>query len=74
MTDEEYKGKLARTPFEPSGLVRIVEVEKGLYCGRKTIFGFFEGDHPHGYKDGSPARYFLDELTIVEQSVSTTQD
>ena len=51
-----------RTPFEPSGLFRVLEIEpQGDVC-EPTAFGVFVGDHPHGYKDGSPGRYFVREL------------
>ena len=56
-------GKIYRTPFEPSGLVRVLEIES-FYPGtsRRTAFIEHVGNHPHGYKDGSVGRYFADEL------------
>ncbi len=51
-----------RTPFEPSGLFRVLEIEPQGNEYEPTAFGVFVGDHPHGYKDGSPGRYFVREL------------
>jgi hypothetical protein len=56
-------GKIARTPFEPSGLVRVLDIEPGLYDGKKTALIEYVEDHPKGYKKGSIGRYFAHELT-----------
>lgn len=57
-------GAVYRTPWEPCGLFRVLEIEPlGTGCGGgPTAFGEFVGDHPCGYKDGSPGRYFVSEL------------
>lgn len=64
-------GKVYRTPWEPSGLFRVVELEDGGIGGYPTAFGLFVGDHPNGYKDGSPGRYLQRELVGREVSVDS---
>lgn len=55
-------GKVYRTPFEPSGLFRVMQVEpQGAGFGA-TAFGVFVGDHPNGYKYGTFGRYYVKEL------------
>jgi hypothetical protein len=50
-----------RTPFDPWGIVRVLELGPG-FEGREIAYVRFFGDHPHGYKDGSLGSYFADEL------------
>lgn len=54
--------KTFRTPFEPSGLVKVLLVEKGDYFGKKTVWVRFLEDHPHGYAKDSYGRYMASEL------------
>ncbi len=62
-----WVGRTARTPFEPSGLVRIIEVEPiDPLTGRQTCRVEFLDDHPHGYAKGTVGRYFVEQLHIVE--------
>jgi hypothetical protein len=56
-------GKLYRTPWEPSGVVEVLEIENPQYpYDEPTAFVRFVGDHPRGYKDGSPGRYCVKQL------------
>jgi hypothetical protein len=55
-------GKTMRTPFEPSGLVRVLRVEDELFNGKRTVFIEFTEDHPNGYRAGDVGRYFAHEL------------
>ncbi len=63
-------GDTCQTPFEPSGLVEVIRVEPGAYCGRDTVLIRFLEDHPHGYPAGNTGRYFTDELRPVEPSTA----
>jgi hypothetical protein len=59
---EWKEGDIASTPFEPSGLVKILEIEPaGEIYGVTARVEFIE-DHPHGYPKGSEGRYQLKEL------------
>ena len=64
MTDLK-RGDKARTPFEPSAIVEIVEIEK------ETVIIRFLTDHG-GYEKGSLGRYYLSELTKVNESPTGT--
>lgn len=55
-------GKKYRTPWEPSGIILVNEVIKDTYPYGDCACGVFVGDHPRGYKDGSPACYPVKEL------------
>lgn len=55
-------GRIYRTPFEPAGLFRVLEIEPGREGWDETAFGVYVGDHPAGYRDGSYGRYFSKEL------------
>ena len=55
-------GQVYRTPFEPSGLVKVIAIEPPQSGFDECAFVEFVGDHPHGYKDGSNGRYFTKEL------------
>lgn len=66
-------GQVYRTPWEPSGLFRVTEIEaQGTGFGA-TAFGYFVGDHPKGYKDGEWGRYYVKELVgreVIERDLS----
>lgn len=51
-----------RTPFEPSGLFKVLEVEPANNIYGQTAFGVFVGDHPAGMKAGTAGRYPVREL------------
>ena len=61
-----HVGTIARTPFPPSGLVEVLEVE-ALHplVSRETVLVRFLAAHPHGYPSGSLGRYFRDELRSI---------
>ena len=55
-------GHVYRTPYDPSGLVRIIAIEPPQAGYDECVFVQFVGDHPSGYKDGTNGRYFSKEL------------
>ncbi len=55
-------GRVYRTPWEPSGLFRVLEIEPAANGFEEAAFGVFVGEHPSGYLDGSAGRYFTKEL------------
>jgi len=58
-------GGTYRTPFEPSGTVKVLALEptpEWPYNGRTMAYVEFVEDHPHGYPAGSTGRYLADEL------------
>jgi len=55
-------GAVYRTPYRESGLFRVLEIEPQGNGHGATARGVFVGDHPAGYPDGSPGRYFVKEL------------
>lgn len=57
--DKIVIGKIYHTPYEPSGLFKVLDLEEG---NDPTAFGVFIGDHPHGYKSGTYGRYYTKEL------------
>jgi hypothetical protein len=59
---EWKEGDTARTPYEPSGLVKIVEIESEHWIYGVTVRVEFLEDHPHGYPTSSIGRYQLKEL------------
>jgi RNA polymerase subunit RPABC4/transcription elongation factor Spt4 len=59
-------GKAVRTPFEPSGLVKVLEIE-GPYDGKRTAFIVYAEDHPKGYRQGDIGRYFAHELRPIQE-------
>ncbi len=59
---------LARTPFEPSGIVEVLAIEPAASVSRPTAFIRFAENHPAGYSKGSFGRYFLDELIPIRPS------
>lgn len=62
----EWKvGDIARTPWEPSGLVIIKDIEPPGSVYDWCAFVEFIEDHPKGYRKGSPGRYQLKELRPV---------
>lgn len=68
MSEKDYSymtGNTYRTPWEPSGLVKVLEAEPGLYFGRTSVFIEFVEDHPMGYKKGEVGRYLADEMREV---------
>lgn len=70
MSDSKYGivvGQNYRTPFEPSGIVKVIAIEPPQAGFDECAFVEFVGDHPSGYKSGSPGRYFSKELKAVDQ-------
>lgn len=68
---EEVKqmiGKVFRTPFEPSGLVRVTEFG-GILYGRLVVHVEYVEDHPHGYPKGSEGSYLAEELISATESL-----
>lgn len=55
-------GKCYRTPWEPSGIVKVLEIEEARQPFAETVRIQFVGDHPNGYKHGSFGRYHLSEM------------
>ena len=55
-------GKCYRTPWEPSGVVRVLSIVSESDNIKETCMIEFVGDHPQGYRDGSIGRYPTDEL------------
>lgn len=63
-------GDIVRTPFDPSGLVEVIEIEPPNWLGKRTVRVRYIEDHPHGYKAGTLGRYYLDELQQANQANS----
>ena len=55
-------GEVYRTPYDPAGLVEVMELEPGECHGRRTAKVLYLLDHPDGYKRGESGRYLVDEL------------
>ena len=55
-------GEVYRTPYDPAGLVEVMELEPGECHGRRNARVLYLHDHPHGYKRGEIGRYLMDEL------------
>lgn len=55
-------GKCYRTPWEPSGVVRVLNVEPSHTIYKEVALIEFVGDHPKGYKSGTHGRYPSSEL------------
>jgi len=55
-------GEVYRTPYDPAGLVEVMELEPGECHGRRTAKVLYLLDHPDGYKRGEIVRYLVDEL------------
>lgn len=55
-------GDIARTKWEPSGLVRILEIEPANSIYDECALIEFVENHPMGYAAGSLGRYQLKEL------------
>lgn len=55
-------GRIYRTPWEPSGLFRVLEIEPAWDGCAECAHGEFVGDHPKGYRDGEVGAYFTKEL------------
>src|SRR5712671_4112304 len=55
-------GEIYRTPYDPAGLVEVMELEPGECHGRRTAKVLYLLDHPDGYKRGESGRYLVDEL------------
>lgn len=66
-------GDIARTPYEPSGLVKILEIESACWPYGVTACVEFLEDHPHGYAKGSIGRYQLKELRPTTAALGKTQ-
>lgn len=63
---KDYKhleGKTCHTPFEPSGLVKVIDVSWDPFFKRHCAYIEYVEDHPHGYKKGEYGLYFADQLT-----------
>jgi len=68
-TYEHMVGRHYRTPFEPSGIVKVLEVEFSEWSGEIYARVEHVGEHPMGYPDGSMGRYYAKELReIVEEA------
>ena len=59
-------GDIVRTPYEPSGLVRIVAVEWVEFFGCEMVQVEHVEDHPHGYKKGTTGWYRAADLRPVQ--------
>src|SRR5258707_2895542 len=55
-------GEVYRTPYDPAGLVEVMELEPGECHGRRTAKVLYLFDHPDGYKRGEIGRYLVDDL------------
>jgi len=55
-------GKIYRTPWEPAGLFRVLQIEPAVKNSGESAFGVFVGNHPCGYQDGTFGRYPTKEL------------
>lgn len=74
-------GRIYRTPWEPSGLVRVREVEAPHWLYGEIIVVEYVGDHPCGYKHGTVGRYLAtdlhslgnDEAEDIEKDHKTTK-
>ena len=55
-------GEVYRTPYDPAGLVEVMELEPGECHGRRTAKVLYLLDHPDGYKRGESGRYLVDDL------------
>jgi hypothetical protein len=55
-------GQIRLTPFDPGGLVRVLQIEPGDYDGKQMAVVEYAEDHPHGYRQGTLGRYFAHEL------------
>ncbi len=61
-------GRHFRTPWEPSGIVEIVEVEPHFYFGETSVLIRHDVANPMGYAKDSIGRYLLRELRPLEES------
>jgi hypothetical protein len=61
-TIDNVVGREFRTPFDPAGVVQVLEIEPGYFCDRRTVLVKHVVDHPMGYLAGTIGRYFLEEL------------
>src|SRR6266436_129769 len=55
-------GEVYRTPYDPAGLVEVMELEPGECHERRTAKVLYLFDHPDGYKRGEIGRYLVDDL------------
>src|SRR5260370_298357 len=55
-------GEVYRTPYDPAGLVEVMELEPGDCHGRRTAKVLYLLDHPDGYRRGEIVRYLVDDL------------
>src|SRR6266849_6434976 len=55
-------GEVYRTPYDPAGLVEVMELEPGECHGRRTAKVLYLLYHPDGYKRGESGRYLVDDL------------
>lgn len=62
-TDSIVVGQEYRTPWEPSGIVRVTEI--GDHYGQKMARVVHVDDHPSGYPAGSVGAYFCNELKPI---------
>ena len=61
-------GREYRTPWEPSGVVRVIELEDACWPYKPTAVVVFVGDHPNGYRSGTLGRYQQHELRPLTES------
>lgn len=59
-------GDVVRTPFDPSGMVKILDIHIGGFFDKNLAFVEYLEDHPCGYKKGETGNYFLNELRPVQ--------
>jgi hypothetical protein len=58
---EPMIGRTYRTPGQPSGLVRVVAIDRALCEGSVTVQVVFAEEY-NGYSAGSTGSYFAEEL------------
>ena len=64
----EMIGDIMRTPYESSGLVRIVAVEWVEFFGCDMAQVEYVEDHPHGYKKRMTGWYRAADLRPVQDT------
>jgi hypothetical protein len=67
-------GDVVRTPFEPSGLVKILAIHIGGFFDKNLAFVEYLEDHPYGYKKGENGNYFLNELRPLEEELEKEEE
>lgn len=65
-------GEKYRTPWEPSGIVKVIELEDACWPYKPTAVVVFIGDH-QGYRSGSLGRYQQHELRPINESEQSNE-